>query len=341
MSKPFIPLCDIAWSPKLAIALADASSALGRLDARVSASSIEKAWFIRAAWFGYHTALQLQGHEIDEIDLICLIYGVRMKGRPNFSTNEDITSGLDDWKKSLTKRSDEHWNTALPFTFERSDKWHDAPALVQAITICDQWVRNTGNIDGWLHFPILITQLKIALRPLPCLVIGTKQQRHRGNDREAILIRLLNQVQDAAIVGLARLRALENHINRAQIVAQATRRSQSIVKTTVLSLRRPVFTPRDIAAHLGISISGAGKLLAKCEKSGLVHSMNSTESWRHFASADVGVLLRLVPDNKGRPVKVARASPAPSAESILARFDAEMAEFEAVAGRHSPEKVIR
>jgi hypothetical protein len=52
-----------------AAALEQASAAVGRLDARTSATSGARAWQLRAAWTGYAAALQLQGHEIDEIDV--------------------------------------------------------------------------------------------------------------------------------------------------------------------------------------------------------------------------------------------------------------------------------
>ncbi|MFQ3897968.1 hypothetical protein ACHT3C_19850, partial [Sphingobium sp. R-7] len=57
-------------------ALADASGAIGRLDARISATALAPAWRLRASWNGYAKALSLQHLEIEEIDIISWRCGV-------------------------------------------------------------------------------------------------------------------------------------------------------------------------------------------------------------------------------------------------------------------------
>jgi hypothetical protein len=53
MVRPTLPFTAISWSPDLAEALAEASAAMARLDARISVSLVAPAWKLRASWTGY------------------------------------------------------------------------------------------------------------------------------------------------------------------------------------------------------------------------------------------------------------------------------------------------
>ena len=86
MNRPLLPLCTLAWTPDLVSALADASSAIGRLDARISATGLSPAWHLRASWSGYAKALSLQHLEIEEIDIISRECGLQLAGRPRLET---------------------------------------------------------------------------------------------------------------------------------------------------------------------------------------------------------------------------------------------------------------
>ena len=85
MSRPARPLCAILWSPDLVDEFGRTMASIGRLDARISASSVAPAWMLRASWTGYATALRLQRHEIDEIDVISHFTGVRSRAAPPLS----------------------------------------------------------------------------------------------------------------------------------------------------------------------------------------------------------------------------------------------------------------
>ena len=85
MSRPARPLCAILWSPDLVDEFGRTMASIGRLDARISVSSVAPAWMLRASWTGYATALRLQQHEIEEIDVISHFTGVSIPGRPPLS----------------------------------------------------------------------------------------------------------------------------------------------------------------------------------------------------------------------------------------------------------------
>ena len=86
MHRSRLPFSSIAWTAELAGLLGEAMAAIGRLDARISASSIAQPWRNRMVWKGYSTALQLQRYEIDEIDVFSQATGVPIAGRPSVAT---------------------------------------------------------------------------------------------------------------------------------------------------------------------------------------------------------------------------------------------------------------
>lgn len=89
MSTPPPPFTALAWTAPLASALADASAALARLDARVCAISLRPGWTLRASWSGYAAALALQQSAVEEIDIIADRCGLRLPGRALVRT-EDV-----------------------------------------------------------------------------------------------------------------------------------------------------------------------------------------------------------------------------------------------------------
>ena len=65
-----------------------ASVTIGALDNAVSQGFLGACWDRRAAWSGYARALQLQGVELDEIDVISWGCSVPIPGRARFDTCE-------------------------------------------------------------------------------------------------------------------------------------------------------------------------------------------------------------------------------------------------------------
>lgn len=90
-----------------------------------------------------------------------------------------------------------------------------------------------------------------------------------------------------------------------------------------LTLALPSVAVRRVVADLDITLSGAGKLLARAANLGLLVEIGARRSWRTYVTADVAVTLGVKPPDRGRPRTL---SPTPrSTADILERFDAEMA----------------
>lgn len=75
------------WTSRLASLLERTALAIGRLDARISATPVRAAWEQRAAWSGFTAALRGQGAEIDEIDLFARACGVTVPNRTPVATH--------------------------------------------------------------------------------------------------------------------------------------------------------------------------------------------------------------------------------------------------------------
>lgn len=157
MNHPPSPLTALAWSPDLAAALAEASAALARLDARICASSWAPAWRLRASWAGYAGALRLQAFAVDEIDSISHACGLQLAGRPRLETAADPFAALAPWQARLSEKEGRHWREGLPFTFDAPAGWTEAPALVRALALLDAWVRHDKTIAPWCRLPKLMS----------------------------------------------------------------------------------------------------------------------------------------------------------------------------------------
>lgn len=127
LSHPTLPLLAVPWSAELANALADASGAIARLDARICASSLAPAWTLHASWTGYAAALRLQAVDLDEIDILSHACGLILSGRPSIETNADPFSALPSRQAHLAEKKGRHWREDLPFTFDLPDGWDNAP----------------------------------------------------------------------------------------------------------------------------------------------------------------------------------------------------------------------
>ena len=333
MSRPPLPLTALNWSPDLAAALADASAAIARLDARICASSLAPAWTLRATWTGYATALRLQAFDIDEIDIISHECGLALPGRPPIETNADPFSSLKPWQSTLAQKKGRHWREDLPFTFDLPEGWDKAPALARALALLDSWARADATIAPWLAFPVILRRMGLTQRALPCLVAGAPRQRFALDPRPALLKRLLKQLARSAEDGLTRLERLETAAQRAAATIGTQHRPGKLADLGRIALTRPCLAARSLAPMLDLTVSGAGKLLERATRLGLLIEISGRETWRSYVTPDVAVSLGVVAPARGRPCLM--PTPSPKLDSVLAAFDAEMAEFEARMARLS------
>lgn len=327
MARPPLPLTNIVWSPDLASALADASAAIGRLDARISAAPFALAWCLRASWMGYATALRLQKFEIDEIDIIARECGLQLAGRPRLETAGDPFSAIEPWRARLAESEGRHWREDLPFTFDPPPGWEEAPALARALALLYCWARADATIAPWLAFPVVLRRMGLTQRALPCLVTGDPGQRLALDARPALLKRLLKQLRRSAEDGLTRLERLEDAVRRAAATIGAQHRPGKLAELGRLALTHPCLAARSLAPRLDLTVSGAGKLLERATRLGLLVEISGRGTWRSYVTPDIAFSLGLVAPMRGRPRLM--PAPSPALDSVLAVFDAEMAEFEA------------
>ncbi|EQB10338.1 hypothetical protein [Novosphingobium lindaniclasticum] len=336
MNHPPLPLCALAWTPDLVSAIADASSAIGRLDARISATVPAPAWHLRASWMGYARALQLQKFEIEEIDIISRECGLQLAGRPRLETAGAPLSALEPWRNRLAEEEGRHWREDLPFSFDLPTGWDEAPALARALALLDDWARRDRTITPWLALPMVLRRMGLTQRTLPCLVTGDPGQRFVQGDRPALLKRLLKQLRRSAEDGLTRLERLENAVQRSAAAISAQHRSGKLTDLGRLALTRPCLAARSLAPRLDLTVSGAGKLLERATRLGLLVEISGRGTWRSYVTPDIAVSLGLVAPMRGRPRLV--PAPSPTLDSVLAAFDAELAEFDTrIAGLGGPD----
>jgi hypothetical protein len=327
MARDTLPFTATLWNAELAATLADTSAAIARLDARFYVSSYASAWTLRASWTGYAAALSLQHLDTREIDIIGKHCGLRLVGRSTPTNTGDPHVAYTPWLGAIAGSGGRHWREDLPFTFDPPDGWREAPALIRALTLLDVWARTDGTIAPWLGFPIVLHRMGLVGRALPCLVIGDSGQRRAAEPRQALMKRLLKQLGSAADDGLARLDSLEKLARRSATVIAHEHRAGSLADLARLSFARPCLAARSLAPLLDITVSGAGKLLERATRLGLLVETSGRGSWRSYVTLDVAQALGITAPTRGRPR--ALRQPTPALDGILSAFDAEMAALDA------------
>lgn len=319
-------LLDVAWTAELATVLEAASLAIGRLDARISASPVRAAWAERASWAGFAAARQGQGAELDEIDIFALACGLPLPQRRPLAFAEDEAKALADWQAQLADRSRPHWRELVPVTLDLPPDWRERPALLRALALTAAHAQADRGPTPWLTQPKLLTALGITARPLPCLVAPDKALRLAPRD-PTIPRRSLKRLAKAAEDGLAQLVAMEADRRRAAAVLADQHRPGALVALVALTQRRPLLAPVGVARALGVGISGAGKLLKRAAALGLLVEISGRQSWRAYLVPDLAVRFGFISPPRGRPRAVPPATV--PVDALLAQFDAEMAAFDA------------
>lgn len=326
MATPPLPLTAIAWTPALADSLAEASAALARLDARVSASPLRPAWLLRASWAGYAAALALQQSPVEEIDIIAERCGLRLPGRALVRTEDEPFAAYESWAALLTEPDGRHWADGLPFTFDPPAGWREAPALIRALHLLDAAARADRTVAPWLAFPMTLRRIGLTRTALPCMVPGDAAQRFAMDPRPVLLRRLLRTVRKQAEDGLERLDRLEATARRTARAIAAEHRPGKLADLGRIALARPCLAARSLAPLTGLTVSGAGKLLERATALGLLAEVSGRGSWRTYVAPDIAISLGLRSAERGRPPSV--STPAPEVEAILQSFDSEMADIE-------------
>jgi hypothetical protein len=308
-----------------------ASVSIGRLDALVSASSVARAWSLRASWTGYARALRLQGVEIDDIDVFSWGSGVIVPGRPRFQTTIDYFSAFAPWRDRLDQTG-RHWAEELPFSVRPEPGRSRVPVLRRALYLLTDFLKADPSIMAWLALPVFLHRLGLTEAPLPCLVSGDRQLLNatRERDRGVAVRRILRSLEAAAIAGRQSLRAIEDAraISTAAVVGE--RRPSSLGRLATLLMVAPVQSPEAVARRLKLTLSGAGKLLARAAAVGLVVEVSGRRAWRVYVVPDLAITLGFVAAPKGRPaLRPSLPSPSRDLADILAQFDSELAAFDA------------
>jgi len=331
MSVPFPDLSTPDWSASLASALEQAALAIGRLDTRISATSVGPAWQLRACWSGYAAALRAQGVEIDEIDIFGREFDLSLPGRRPVATLYNELAGLEAWRGGLQQARRQHWRELIPFTLDLPSDWNDRPLLLRALELSARFARDDRSIAPWLAFPALLSALGATRNILPCLVPADKAWRLAPRDRAAIIPRYLKTLARLAEDALERLSAIEAGREAAARAIAAERRPGTLGTLLARLMITPITTPREVARAFDLTLSGAGKLLARAASLDLVAEVSARQSWRVYLAHDLALRHGFVAAKRGRPP--APAAPSPALDDALARFDAEMAALDAKLAR--------
>ena len=325
------PLPDLSapdWTPELASRLERASAAVGRLDARVSASSLTKTWRERVSLGGFARALRSQGSEIDEIDIFAHQYGVAMPDRASlpWAVSEEF-AGIASWQLQLLRGGGRHWREDFPVTFDPPEGWSERPLLLRALQLTALHARAVVGKEAWLAFPGLLQRLGMTRGPLPCLIPADKALHLNPRDAKAIIPRYLRALADQAETGLERLDGIEADRRRSVVALSQAQRPGNLAGLTALLMVVPAVSPSGVAKHLRMSISGAGKLLDRAAGLGLAVEISGRQAWRIYLAPEAAIAFGFTRRPRGRPPSPPSHLPA-DLDRLLAEFDAAVATFD-------------
>ena len=322
------------YAPPMVAAIAAATAAIARLDARICVSPVAKAWAARAAWTGYAKGLQLQSAEIDEIDVFSWGCGLPLPHRPAIPSHLDLFGRFDEWHAALRHDDRHRWRDGLPTAIGDPAEAADHPPLIRALDTLRQLARIDHSVMAWLSLPFALRDRGLSAAPLPCLAGGAKALRMKPRPNEADWLAVLRSLSHAAEIGLERLHSLERTYRDAQRAIAAEYRPGALPALLGLSQHRPLLSPQSVAGLLGMSIAGASKLLDRAAAAGLLVAITQRRSWRQFLAPDLAVEFGYARPKRGRPAKEPPPLPAASRDlaEVFDSFDQEMERIDRLLG---------
>ncbi len=322
---PPLPRLGPPYTAEVVRSLARCTGAIAALNARVSVSPVAKPWRLRAAWSGYTTALQLQGVEVDEIDVLSWGCGIKMRGRPLLSTHLDPFDRFVPWQLLLSSHESGSWRDSLPTAIGEAAEARDHPPLVRALDLTRQHARVDGTATPWLLTPIILCGLGLTSTPLPCLAGGVKAFRLKRTPADTDWAATFNGISRSAEAALDRLDGLERLHRRGLRALLDEYRPGALPRLCALSFLRPVLSPQSVAREFQMSVAGASKLLERAAAANLLVEISDRSTWRQFLSPDLAEQLGFVAPMRGRPTNLPGALPtSKDIASILETFDTEM-----------------
>lgn len=325
-ASPALPRFGPPYTVEIVRSLARCTGAISALNARISVSPVAGPWRRRAAWSGYTTALQLQGVEVDEIDIYSWGCGLRVPGRPMVSTTLDPFEGFDAWQQRLAAHDNAGWRDHLPTAIGEPADAREHPPLLRALDLVRQHARIDGTATPWLHAPIMLCGLGLTSAPLPCLAGGVKAFRLKRMPADSDWIAAFNGLSRAAETGLERLHDLEQLHRCGLQTLLGEYRPGALPRLLALSFARPLLSPQSVADALGLSVAGASKLLERAASAELMVEITQRRTWRQFLTPDLAVLFGFRKSKRGRPRVIPPALPVSrDLAGVLDAFDMEMA----------------
>jgi hypothetical protein len=128
---------------------------------------VSKPWIVRAAWSGYAGALQLQGAEIEEIDVFSRACDLKIPERHVRATNLDEFGRLGPWLQEIASSDTLAWRDALPTAVITPDQASQhPPSSVRSIGSAKSrgWIIHSRR--GW-GFPFALRDEGLSSTPSP------------------------------------------------------------------------------------------------------------------------------------------------------------------------------
>ncbi|KHL24210.1 hypothetical protein PK98_14540 [Croceibacterium mercuriale] len=333
MNKTWLAVAQVSLTPPLVRDLEGAALAIGRLDARISASFCKERWHEEATMAGFATSLRAHDSSAAESDLFSHLRGTPLPHRLPATLKQEDCAVFEEWRSALQVRAAPPWRELVHVAVDLPEAWDAAPALLRLLALAAHHTQQQPSTAPPI-MPRLLQALGLSEAVLPSLVIIDPAWRHRPRKVAASVRRSLRRLTRAALRARKRLARIEAGATHAARVLDGEPRAGALRPLIDLVGRHGIVTPRGIAREYGLSISGAGKLLARAARLGLVVEVSGRASWRTYLSPHLAIEFGYVEAPRGRPPALA-PRPLPLTPTLQA-FDDELAAIDAMLARFGP-----
>ena len=322
------PAEEPVLAPEVGRALESAAAAIGRLDARVQASPVRRAWLRRSTFLAAVRATEANGYSFEVERLFALAANLPVPRLKDYGI-DTVALEILGQVLTLTAAAEGERGAEPPSSRPNAD-WEKAletlrlgpgtgSVLAGALAGLRKWIAQDGRPSlGLVAFAQVLAERGITQGPVPWLAGALPSRAILADGLSAArwTRRALQELAGTAEAGSRLLAALEA-TREAWYRRLGTRRATSRLDLVLeLALAYPVLSPVQVSGLLGTSVRGAAMLLDQLASLEILLPPKRDGSWRFFIAADLrdirSHVLGEAPPAPAPVREIAMAPPAPA-----------------------------
>lgn len=296
MSKPAE---EPVLAPEVGRALESAAAAIGRLDARIQASPVRRAWLRRSTFLAAVRATEADGYSFEVERLFALAANLPVPRLMDYGT-DTVALDILGLVLALAAAAEGQRGAGPPPPPPDPDLEKaletlrlgpgTGPVLAGTLNGLRHWIAQDGRPSlGLVAFAQVLAERGLTQGPVPWLAGALPSRAILADGLSAArwTRRALQEVAGTAEAGARLLAALEATREAWYRRLGARRATSRLDLVLELALAYPVLSPVQISGLLGISVRGAAMLLDQLASLEILLPPKREGSWRFFIASDL------------------------------------------------------